>query len=193
MEKYSQKSDSVSEKRKLTEVQQYEEDVKNVNKVMDDVLIRKRELEDSHRKQEVLINKISKLDGDNKKAVKRLNSKLTEETTKETSRFESLISDLNVRRAELNTKRNNAPQDKEGQLIEEIYKSKLNFINSVAGGTLMEGMNSQTLKSNAMKLIDQVTEIEARDVQNYDPLADVEYSKTGTMLSEKHGWTAEEK
>ena len=30
MEKYSEKSASVSEKRKLTEVQQYEEDVKNV-------------------------------------------------------------------------------------------------------------------------------------------------------------------
>lgn len=152
MEKYSEKSASVSEKRKLTEVQQYEEDVKNVNKVMDDVLIRKRELEDSHRKQEVLINKISKLDGDNKKAVKRLNSKLTEETTKETSRFESLISDLDLRRAELNTKRNNAPQDKEGVLIRDIYNSKKSFINSVAGVTLMEGMNSQTLKSNAMGL-----------------------------------------
>jgi hypothetical protein len=193
MEKYSEKSVSVSEKRKLTEVQQYEEDVKNVNKVMDDVLIRKRELEDSHRKQEVLINKISKLDGDNKKAVKRLNSKLTEETTKETSRFESLISDLDLRRAELNTKRNNAPQDKEGVLIRDIYNSKKSFINSVAGGTLMEGMNSQTLKSNAMGLIDQVTEIEARDVQNYDPLADEEYSDTGDMLSEKHGWSAEKK
>ena len=181
MEKYSEKSASVSEKRKLTEVQQYEEDVKNVNKVMDDVLIRKRELEDSHRKQEVLINKISKLDGDNKKAVKRLNSKLTEETTKETSRFESLISDLDLRRAELNTKRNNAPQDKEGVLIRDIYNSKKSFINSVAGVTLMEGMNSQTLKSNAMGLIDQVTEIEARDVQNYDPLADEEYSDTGGL------------
>ena len=97
------------ETRKKT-VTDYERKVKEVNKSMSSVLTHKRELEDSHRKQEVLINKIKKFDEDNKAAVSRLTTKKQAEQNKESAKFEKLVTDLDAQREELTTKKANQPE-----------------------------------------------------------------------------------
>lgn len=166
---------------KRATVTDYERKVKEVNKSMSSVLTHKRELEDSHRKQEVLINKIKKFDEDNKAAVSRLTTKKQAEQNKEFTKFEKLVTDLDAQREELTTKKANQPESV------GTYETKKAFINSEAGQELMAQMNSQTLKTNAEELIGKVDElIVDKKVMNIDP-AD-EYSETATILVNTYEW-----
>jgi hypothetical protein len=167
---------------KRATVTDYERKVKEVNKSMSSVLTHKRELEDSHRKQEVLINKIKKFDEGNKAAVSRLTTKKQAEQNKEFTKFEKLVTDLDTQRDELTTKKANLPL---GTLTYEFKKA---FIQSEAGQALMEKMNSQTLKTNAEKLMDEVDDLATtKRVMDIDP-AD-EYSETATILVNTYSWS----
>ena len=169
------------ETKKVT-VTDYERKVKEVNKSMSSVLKKKRELEDSHRKQEVLINKIKKFDEDNKVAVSRLTTKKVEEQNKESAKFEKLVSDLDAQREELATKKANLPA------ADETYEMKKAFIKSEAGQALMEQMNSQTLKTNAEKLMVEVDDLMVtKKVMTIDPAT--EYSETANILAVTYSWT----
>lgn len=168
--------------KKVKKVTDYEKKVKEVNDSMSSVLKKKRELEDSHRKQEVLINKIKKIDEGNKASVAGLSKKKEEEEAKETNKFESLVADLDAQRKELTTKKANLPL---GTLT---YADKKAFIQSEAGQALMEKMNSQTLKTNAEKLMDEVDDLlTTKRVMDIDP-AD-EYSETATILVNTYSWS----
>lgn len=169
-------------KKEVKKVTDYEKKVKEVNDSMSSVLKKKRELEDSHRKQEVLINKIKKLDEGNKASVAGLSKKKKEEEAKETNKFDSLVADLDAQRKELTTKKADRP---DGTLT---YADKKAFIQSEAGQALMEKMNSQTLKTNAEELMDEVDDLlTTKRVMDIDP-AD-EYSETATILTSTYSWS----
>jgi hypothetical protein len=169
-------------KKEVKKVTDYEKKVKEVNDSMSSVLKKKRELEDSHRKQEALINKIKKLDEGNKASVAGLSKKKEEEEAKETNKFDSLVADLDAQRKELTTKKANLPL---GALT---YADKKAFIQSEAGQVLMEKMNSQTLKTNAEELMDEVDDLATtKRVMDIDP-AD-EYSETATILVNTYSWS----
>ena len=168
--------------KKEATVTDYEKKVKEVNKSMSSVLKKKRELEDSHRKQEVLINKIKKFDEDNKAAVSRLTKKKQAEQNKETAKFEKLVTDLDAQREELTTKKANQPKSV------GTYEAKKAFINSEAGKALMEKMNSQTLKTNAGELIGKVDDLlVTKKVMTIDP--STEYSETARILTSTYSWS----
>jgi hypothetical protein len=111
-----------------------------------------------------------------------LSEKKKEEETKETNKFESLVADLDTQRDELTTKKANQPL---GTLT---YADKKAFIQSEAGQALMEKMNSQTLKTNAEELMDEVDDLlTTKRVMDIDP-AD-EYSETATILVNTYSWS----
>lgn len=169
------------ETKKVT-VTDYEKKVKEVNNSMSSVLKQKRELEELHRKQEILINKIKKIDEDNKAAVAQLTKKKNEEQIKESAKFEKLVIDLDTQKGELVTKKENQP------LSSGTYGAKKLFINSRGGQELMAQMNSQTLKSNAEELISKVDELLVeKKIMEVDPVT--EYTDTADILKSTYSWS----
>lgn len=172
----------------VSETEKYDSIVKETNAGMDKVLELRRDLEDSHRKQEVLISKITKLDEENKKAISKLAEKAEGKRREEIEKFKVITAELDIKRKELEDSRAKIPTNKSGVLLPDSIKSKVDFINSVIDSDLVKNMNSQTLIYNANQHIVKIAEMESKDILEYDPINTLEYEQVGAMLNKDYGW-----
>lgn len=159
--------------------------LEETNERMGDLLKDTRELEDSQRKQQVLVKQIEEVDRKNKEVVDRLDRKMEAEISTESLKIGELTTELDSLDTELNDKRATAEELFNGPLGEEMK-----FVDSEEGQALLEKMTIGSIKSNYLKIKSDINELmDERAVLAVNPWQEQEFSGVADKLNTKYGYS----
>lgn len=169
-------------KMKDSEVKVYLEET---NKMMSDLLKDTRELEDSQRKQQVLVKQLEEVDRKNKEVVDGLDKKMEAEISAESLKITELTTELDSLDTDLNDKRTTTQELFNPQLGMEI-----DFIRSEEGQALLEKMTIGSIKSNYLKIKSDLDELMSdRGVLMVNPWQEEEFVGVADKLNTKYGYS----
>lgn len=162
-------------------VKEMEKYLRDTNAMMEDIEVDNIELEKSVKKQEIIVERITKLNLSNQNTASRLSKKQIERDATEVEKFNEIKTDLDGKLAELEENRT--------LLTEKVptdMQAKIAFVNSKRGQGLIEdllatlGQNNQDLIALAESMVTE------RAVVTEDPRT--EFEEVVTLLQEKHEW-----
>ncbi len=158
--------------------------LEETNERMSDLLKDTRELEDSQRKQEVLVKQIEEVDKKNKEVVDRLDSKMEAEISAESLKITELTTELDSLDADLNEKRKSA-----NDLFRGGLEVEMEFVDSEEGQALLEKMTIGSIKSNYLKIKSDMDELLGeRGILLVNPWAEEDFAGVAVKLSTKYGY-----
>ena len=158
--------------------------LEKTNERMSDLLKDTRELEDSQRKQEVLVKQLEEVDRKNKEVADRLDNKMEAEISTESLKITELTTELDSLDTDLNDKRTTT---------KELFTSELGaeaqFVDSEEGQKLLEKMTIESIKSNYLKIKSDIDELLGnRGVLSVNPWAEEEFRGVADKLNTKYGY-----
>lgn len=162
-------------------VKEMEKYLRDTNAMMEDVEDDNIELEKSLRKQEIIVERMTKVSDSNRSTAASLTKKQSARDEQEEAQFEGLTENLDAHLTLLNEKR--------GELESKVptdMNAKVKFVNSIEGQGLIEDLLT-TLGQNNQDLIALATSmVQERNVVTEDPRS--EFEEVVTLLQEKHSW-----
>ena len=178
--------DSQNKKQSITKMKDKELKVylEETNKRMSDLLKDTRELEDSQRKQEVLVKQLEEVDGKNKEVADRLDNKMEAEISTESLKIRELTTELDSLDTDLNDKRTTTKELFTPELGAEVH-----FVDSEEGQKLLEKMTIGSIRSNYVKIKSDIDELLGnRGVLSVNPWAEEEFRGVADKLNTKYGY-----
>ncbi len=154
------------------------------NERMSDLLKDTRELEDSQRKQQVLVKQIEEVDRKNKEVADRLDDKMEAELVVESSKIKELTTELDSLGTDLNDKRTTTKN-----LFTPELGAEMQFVDSEEGQALLEKMTVGSIKSNYLKIKSDIDELLGnRGVLSVNPWQEEEFRGVADKLNTKYGY-----
>jgi hypothetical protein len=159
--------------------------LEETNERMGDLLKDTRELEDSQRKQQVLVKQLEEVDRKNKEVVDRLDNKMEAEISTESLKITELTTELDSLDTDLGEKRTT---------VEDLFNPQLGhemeFVDSEEGQALLEKMTIGSIKSNYLKIKSDINELmDERAVLMVNPWQEQEFSGVVDKLNTKYGYS----
>ena len=169
-------------KMKDSEIKVYLEET---NERMGDLLKDTRELEDSQRKQQVLVKQLEEVDRKNKEVVDILDNKMEAEISTESLKITELTTELDSLDTDLNDKRTTTQDLFNGPIGQEMA-----FVDSEEGQALLEKMTIGSIKSNYLKIKSDLDELmKDRAVLMVNPWQEEEFMGVADKLNTKYGYS----
>lgn len=158
--------------------------LEETNERMSDLLKDNRELEDSQRKQQVLVKQIEEVDRKNKEVIDRLDNKMEAEISTESLKITELTTELDSLDTDLNDKRTTAQELFQGPIGPEME-----FVDSEEGQALLEKMTIGSIRSNYLKIKSDIDELLGdRAVLAVNPWQEEEFAGVADKLNTKYGY-----
>jgi len=158
--------------------------LEETNKRMSDLLKDTRELEDSQRKQEVLVKQLEEVDRKNKEVADRLDNKMESEISAEDLKITELTTELDSLDTDLNDKRTTAQELFNGPIGQEME-----FVESEEGQALLEKMTIGSIRSNYVKIKSDIDELlNDRAILMVNPWQEEEFVGVADKLNTKYGY-----
>ena len=159
--------------------------LEETNERMGDLLKDTRELEDSQRKQQVLVKQIEEVDRKNKEVIDGLDKKMEAEISTESLKIGELTTELDSLDTDLGEKRATTEELFNPQLGMEI-----DFVRSEEGQALLEKMTIGSIKSNYLKIKSDLDELMGdRAVLMVNPWQEEEFMGVADKLNTKYGYS----
>lgn len=159
--------------------------LEETNERMGDLLKDTRELEDSQRKQQVLVKQIEEVDRKNKEVIDGLDKKMEAEISTESLKIGELTTELDSLDTDLGEKRATTEELFNPQLGMEI-----DFVRSEEGQALLEKMTIGSIKSNYLKIKSDLDELMGdRAVLMVNPWQEEEFAGVADKLNTKYGYS----
>jgi len=159
--------------------------LEETNERMSDLLKDTRELEDSQRKQEVLVKQIEEVDRKNKEVVDRLDDKMEAEISAESLKITELTTELDSLDIDLKDKRVTTQE-----LFNRELGTEMEFVESEEGQALLEKMTIGSIKSNYLKIKSDIEELlNDRAVLMVNPWQEEEFAGVADKLNTKYGYS----
>ena len=159
--------------------------LEETNERMSDLLKDTRELEDSQRKQQVLVKQIEEVDRKNKEVVDRLDNKMEAEISAESLKITELTTELDSLDTDLKDKRVTTQELFNGPIWAEVK-----FVDSEEGQALWEKMTIGSIRSNYLKIKSDIEELLGdRAVLMVNPWQEEEFAGVADKLNTKYGYS----
>lgn len=159
--------------------------LEETNERMSDLLKDTRELEDSQRKQQVLVKQIEEMDRKNKEVVDRLDNKMEAEISTESLKITELTTELDSLDTDLNDKRTTAQE-----LFNIDLGMEMEFVDSEEGQALLEKMTIGSIRNNYLKIKSDITELlNDRAIMMVNPWREEEFAGVADKLNTKYGYS----